>query len=105
MEHRYPVRLEEFSIRRNSGGKGKWNGGDGIKRVLTFLEPVNLSVLLQRRNSGPFGLKGGEDGQPGRQKVVRENGQEIQLDSIQNINIEAGDRFEIETPGGGGFGK
>lgn len=104
MEHRYPVRLEEFSIRKNSGGAGKWYGGDGIKRVLTFLEPVNLSVLSQRRKSGPFGLQGGKDGQPGKQKVVRKSGEEIQLDSIQNINIEAGDCFVIETPGGGGFG-
>ena len=105
MEHRYPVRLEEFSIRKNSGGKGKWKGGDGIKRVLTFLEPVNLSVLSQRRKSGPFGLQGGADGQPGKQKVIRKNGEEVELDSIQNINIEAGDRFVIETPGGGGFGE
>ena len=105
MEHRYPVRLEEFSIRHNSGGLGKWQGGDGIKRELTFLEPVNLSVLSQRRNSGPFGLKGGKDGQSGQQKVIRKNGEEIQLASIQNINIEAGDRFIIETPGGGGFGE
>ena len=104
MEHRYPVRLEEFSIRKNSGGKGKWHGGNGIKRELTFLEPVNLSVLSQRRNSGPYGLKGGEKGEPGRQKVIRKNGDEIQLNSIQNINIESGDRFVIETPGGGGFG-
>ena len=105
MEHRYPVRLEEFSIRKNSGGSGKWIGGDGIKRVITFLEPVNLSVLSQRRNSGPFGAEGGEAGQPGQQKVIRKNGEEIQLESIQNINISAGDRFVIETPGGGGFGK
>lgn len=105
MEHRYPVRLEEFSIRKNSGGKGKWNGGDGVKRILTFLEPVNLSVLSQRRNSGPFGLKGGENGKAGCQKVIRQNGKEIQLNSIQNINIDAGDKFVIETPGGGGFGK
>lgn len=104
MEHRYPVRLEEFNIRKGSGGSGKWKGGDGIKRIITFLEPVNLSVLSQRRNSGPFGLKGGEDGQAGRQKVIRKNGEEIQLDSIQNINIEAGDCFVIETPGGGGYG-
>ena len=105
MEHRYPVRLEEFSIRHNSGGLGKWQGGDGIKRELTFLEPVNLSVLSQRRNSGPFGLKGGKDGQSGQQKVIRKNGEEIQLASIQNINIEAGNRFIIETTGGRGFGE
>ena len=105
MEHRYPVRLEEFSIRLNSGGKGKWTGGDGIKRVITFLEPVNLSVLSQRRKSGPFGLNGGESGKPGKQKVIRKNGDEILMDSIQNINIDSGDRFIIETPGGGGFGE
>ncbi|WP_303923309.1 hydantoinase B/oxoprolinase family protein [Draconibacterium sediminis] len=103
MEHRYPVRLEEFSIRKNSGGSGKWHGGDGVKRVLKFLEPVNLSVLTQRRKSGPFGLNGGSDGKPGCQKVIYANGEEIVLDSIQNINMEQGDTFIIETPGGGGY--
>ncbi|MDX8340963.1 hydantoinase B/oxoprolinase family protein [Draconibacterium sp. IB214405] len=105
MEHRYPVQLVEFSIRKNSGGFGKWHGGDGVKRVLTFLEPVNLSVLTQRRKSGPFGLNGASDGKAGCQKVIRSNGEEIILDSIQNINMEQGDSFIIETPGGGGFGK
>ena len=104
LEHRYPVRLEQFSIRKNSGGKGKWNGGDGVIREITFLEPINLSVLTQRLRSGPFGLNGGEDGLPGQQKVVRANDEVIRLDSIQNINLEKGDRFIIETTGGGGFG-
>lgn len=104
LEHRYPVRLEQFSIRKNSGGKGKWKGGDGVIREITFLEPVNLSVLSQRRKSGPYGMKGGEDGKAGNQKVIRKNGEKIQLDSIQNINLEAGDRYIIETPGGGGMG-
>ena len=105
LEHRYPVRLEQFSIRKNSGGKGKWNGGDGVIREISFLDPVNLSVLSQRRKSGPFGINGGKDGKPGSQKVIRKNGEKIQLDSIQNIDLKAGDRFIIETPGGGGFGK
>ncbi len=104
LEHRYPVRLDQFSIRNNSGGKGKWNGGDGVIREITFLEPVNLSVLSQRRKSGPFGINGGEAGKAGSQKVIRKNGEEIQLDSMQNIDLEAGDRFIIETPGGGGCG-
>ena len=104
LEHRYPVRLEQFSIRKNSGGKGKWNGGDGVIREITFLEPVNLSVLSQRRKSGPFGVKGGKAGQPGSQRVIRKTGEEIQLESIQNIDLETGDRFIIETPGGGGYG-
>jgi len=105
LEHRYPVRLEQFSIRKNSGGKSKWRGGDGVVREITFLEPLNLSVLSQRRKSGPFGMNGGEAGKPGSQKIIRKNGEEIQLDSVQNINLEAGDKFIIETPGGGGFGK
>ncbi|MCG6187386.1 hydantoinase B/oxoprolinase family protein [Maribellus maritimus] len=104
LEHRYPVRLEQFAIRENSGGAGKWCGGDGVAREITFLEPVNLSVLSQRRKSGPFGINGGEPGKSGSQKVVRKNGEVIQLDSIQNINLEAGDKFIIKTPGGGGFG-
>jgi 5-oxoprolinase (ATP-hydrolysing) len=105
MELRYPVRLDEFTIRQNSGGAGKWNGGDGIVRKLTFLEPVNLSVLTQRRNSGPYGLKGGQNGQAGKQKVIRKNGEVVQLQSIQNMDLQAGDQFVIETPGGGGYGK
>lgn len=104
MEHRYPVRLEEFSIRQGSGGGGKWHGGNGIVRKLTFLEPVNLSVLTQRRLSGPYGLKGGEDGKPGKQMVIRRNGETLPLNSIQNIDLDAGDSFIIETPGGGGYG-
>ena len=105
LEHRYPVRLNKFCIRKNSGGNGRWKGGDGVVREFSFLEPMSLSVLTQRRKSGPFGLNGGEGGEPGCQKIIRENGEEIQLDSIQNINLVKGDRFIIETPGGGGFGK
>lgn len=104
LEHRYPVRLEEFSIRENSGGKGKWHGGNGIRRKMTFLEAVNLSVLTQRRNSGPYALDGGADGRKGHQEIIRRNGETIPLASIQNIDLEPGDQFVIETPGGGGFG-
>lgn len=105
MEHRYPVRMEEFSIRRGSGGKGKWKGGDGVRRVMTFLEAVNLSVLTQRRRSGPYGLHGGESGQSGRQQLSRKTGEQVELGSVHNINLDAGDRFIMETPGGGGYGK
>jgi len=105
MEHRYPLRLDEFSIRKNSGGKGKWNGGDGVIRRITFLEPVNLSVLTQRRNVGPFGLNGGKPGKPGCQKIIRKNGAVEKLRSVQNTNLAAGDQFIMGTLGGGGFGK
>jgi 5-oxoprolinase (ATP-hydrolysing) len=104
MEHRYPVRLEEFSIRKDSGGKGKWNGGNGVVRKYTFLEPVNLSVLTQRRKEGPFGLEGGEAGLPGSQKVIRKDGTVVQLESIQNIDLNENDQFELMSPGGGGYG-
>ncbi|MDZ7737986.1 MAG: hydantoinase B/oxoprolinase family protein, partial [Bacteroidales bacterium] len=100
MEHRYPVRLDEFSIRKGSGGKGRWRGGDGVRRLISFLEPVNLSVLTQRRLSGPYGCSGGTDGLPGCQKVIKKNGDIITLDSVQNINLDAGDSFVMETPGG-----
>jgi 5-oxoprolinase (ATP-hydrolysing) len=105
MEHRYPVRLETFSIRENSGGLGRWHGGNGIVRKITFTKAVNLSVLTQRRNSGPYGLKGGQDGKAGQQQVIRKNGEIIQMKAIQNIDLAAGDSFIIASPGGGGYGK
>lgn len=105
MEHRYPVRLEEFSVRKGSGGKGRWRGGDGARRVIRFLEPVNLSVLTQRRLSGPYGCSGGTDGQPGCQRVIKKNGDILYLGSVQNINLEEGDSLIMETPGGGGYGR
>ncbi|MDZ7848112.1 MAG: hydantoinase B/oxoprolinase family protein [Owenweeksia sp.] len=71
MELRYPVRVQRFAIRRNSGGPGKWRGGDGVIRELKFLDPVTLTVLTQHRKVRPYGLKGGEIGQPGRQFIIR----------------------------------
>ena len=103
MEHRYPVRLDEFSIRKNSGGLGDKRGGDGVIRKITFLEPVNLSVLTQRRQSGPYGLNGAKNGAPGTQHIIRKNGEKIELKSIHNIDLTTGDQFVIETPGGGGY--
>lgn len=105
MEHRYPVRLERFEIRTDSGGKGKFRGGEGIIREIRFLEPVELSLLTQRRNSGPYGMKGGEDGQPGRQILIRKNGDQESLAPICTARMNPGDRLLIETPGGGGYGR
>ncbi len=103
LELRYPVRLDEYRIRRESGGKGKWNGGDGIIRKLTFLEPVQLSVLTQHRNIPPFGLGGGEAGMTGSQWIVKD-GQRIKLEWKDQADLNPGDTFELYTPGGGGFG-
>ena len=104
LEHRYPVRVERFAVRRGSGGEGQYRGGDGVTRELTFLEPMSLSVLSQRRTRGPRGAAGGQPGAPGAQRVVRADGQVRDLASIDGCQVEPGDRLVLETPGGGGWG-
>ena len=105
MEHRYPVRLERFEIRQGSGGKGQYKGGNGVIREIRFLEKVELSVLTQRRRSGPYGMEGGGDGIPGKQKVMRSDGSETVLESVSSTIIDPGDLLIVETPGGGAWGK
>ena len=105
LEHRYPVRLEKYAVREDSGGKGKFRGGNGIERELTFLEPVSLSVLTQHRVEVPYGLEGGKPGAAGKQWIIKKDGSKIPLSSVSGGELEAGDRFYIQTPGGGGFGK
>ena len=110
LEHRYPVRLERFAVRRGSGGAGRFRGGDGAVREITFLEPVSLSVLSQHRDRGPYGLEGGEPGSPGRQRVIRNSEDEskkpeiVDLAAVDECEVEPGDRLILETPGGGGWG-
>jgi len=104
LEHRYPVRLIKTGIREHSGGKGKWKGGNGLIRIYEFLEPVNLSLLTQRRQSGPYGMAGGESGMPGEQYIEKFNGRKIRLKGVDNLDLEPGDRLIIHTPGGGGYG-
>jgi 5-oxoprolinase (ATP-hydrolysing) len=104
LEHRYPVRLTRFAIRKGSGGQGIHRGGDGSIRELLFLEPVELSLLCQHRVELPYGGGGGEAGLPGRQSITRRSGELEELDGIDGMNLEAGDRITIETPGGGGWG-
>lgn len=103
LESRYPVLLESFSIRPNSGGKGKFQGGNGVIRRLKFLEPMTASILANRRRIPPFGLKGGEAGEVGKNWVERQDGRVETLDSTATVAMEAGDVFVIETPGGGGY--
>lgn len=110
LEHRYPVRLERFAVRRGSGGRGRFPGGDGAVREITFLEPVSLSVLTQHRNRGPYGFEGGEAGAPGRQRVIRKsedgskNPEIVELGAVDECEVDPGDRLILETPGGGGWG-
>jgi len=104
VEHRYPVRVEQFAVRRGSGGEGKYRGGDGVVRELAFLDEMELSVLSQHRREGPYGLAGGEAGKPGKQTVVRSSGERLELGSVDGCKVEPGDRLFLETPGGGGYG-
>jgi 5-oxoprolinase (ATP-hydrolysing) len=104
MEFRYPVAVQKFAIRKNSGGHGKNRGGDGVVRELLFKEPVTLTVLTQHRKVAPYGMAGGEAGKCGKQYLIRSSGQEETLEYIDTAALEAGDKLVIETPGGGGYG-
>ncbi|MDZ8080310.1 MAG: hydantoinase B/oxoprolinase family protein [Nostoc sp. DcaGUA01] len=104
LETRYPVLLESFSIRDDSGGKGKYSGGNGVVRRIRFLEPMTANILSGHRQVPPFGLNGGEPGKVGRNWIQRQNGSEESLDSTATVEMNVGDVFAIETPGGGGFG-
>jgi len=103
MELRYPVRVEEFSIRPNSGGNGKFVGGNGAVRKIRFLEPMTATIVASRRTVAPFGLNGGSDGATGQQWVERKNGDIEHLPGSAGTDMEPGDAFVIKTPGGGGF--
>ncbi len=105
LEHRYPVRLDRFALRQASGGAGRHRGGDGVVRELTFLEPMSLSLLTQHRVERPYGIEGGEPGEPGRQTLVRATGQTEPLPSVAGCEVAPGDRLVLETPGGGGWGE
>jgi 5-oxoprolinase (ATP-hydrolysing) len=104
LELRYPVRLEQFAVRRGSGGAGGWRGGDGAIRRIRFLEPMTAVIVSSRRNVAPFGLAGGDDGTVGRQWVERTGGAHEVLTGTDSAELEPGDVFVIETPGGGGYG-
>jgi 5-oxoprolinase (ATP-hydrolysing) len=104
IEHRYPVRLHRFAIRRDSGGPGRWRGGDGLIREIEFLAPLSLSILSQHRVSAPYGMAGGGEGAVGRQVVIGADGSRRELEGIDGYKVEPGDRLVLETPGGGGYG-
>ena len=105
LETRFPVRLEEFSIRKNSGGKGKFNGGDGVTRKLRFLEPMTVTTLCSHRKIKPFGLNGGGPGDCGKEWLEKADGSILSLSGNDSCEVKINDLFVMETPGGGGFGK
>jgi 5-oxoprolinase (ATP-hydrolysing) len=104
LEERFPVRLERFQIRLGSGGAGRWRGGDGVERWLRFLAPMTVCLLSGSRRVPPFGLAGGQPGQPGENGIQRAGGGWSRLPGCAQVELEAGDVLRIATPGGGGFG-
>jgi 5-oxoprolinase (ATP-hydrolysing) len=104
LEFRYPVVLEDFHIRKGSGGKGKWQAGDGVLRVIRFLEKMECTILSGHRRVRPFGLAGGEPGQVGQNSVRRKDGTMEKLQGCDSTVIDAGEAIVIQTPTAGGYG-
>ncbi|MBI3147246.1 MAG: hydantoinase B/oxoprolinase family protein [Betaproteobacteria bacterium] len=105
LEWRFPVRLESFAIRRGSGGRGAFRGGDGTVRRLRFLQGMTAAVLANHRRIAPFGLAGGEPGAVGRNWVERADGRREEFGASFETEVQEGDVVVIETPGGGGYGR
>lgn len=103
LENQYPLRVRRYQIRRGSGGKGKNRGGDGIIREIEFLTPCEVTILSDRRERGPYGLCGGEAGQPGRNTLLS-GGKVRAVPAKANFQARTGDVLRIESPGGGGWG-
>ncbi|MDE0520362.1 MAG: hydantoinase B/oxoprolinase family protein [Boseongicola sp.] len=104
LESRFPVRVDEFSIRTGSGGAGEFRGGDGIVRKLRFLEPMTVTVLSSHRETVPFGANGGQPGLPGENSVLRGDGTIERLEGNDETQVRVNDVIVMKTPGGGGFG-
>ncbi|MFV1998300.1 MAG: hydantoinase B/oxoprolinase family protein [Acidiferrobacterales bacterium] len=104
LELRFPVLLEDFSIRKDSGGRGRQRGGNGITRRIRFREPMTVAILSNRRVVPPRGIEGGEDGKVGHNYIERADGSISELASCDCVEMNTGDAIEVQTPGGGGYG-
>ncbi len=105
LEFRFPVLLEDFHIRKGSGGKGKWSAGDGTKRTLRFLEKMDCAILGSHRTIEPKGMEGGENGELGRTEVRRLDGTVQPLKGCDQTILEPGEAVTVITPTAGGWGK
>jgi N-methylhydantoinase B len=105
LEHGCPVRMVRYSLRRGSGGTGKWRGGDGVIREVQFLTKAQVTLLSDRRKFAPYGLSGGEPGARGLNKLIRPDGETKEMPSKFTVWVQPGEILSIETPGGGGWGK
>ena len=105
LEYAYPLRVRKYSLRRGSGGAGKFRGGDGIVREIEVLTDAEVTLLAERRTRGPWGLNGGAGGAPGKASAIRKDGWAEKLPGKFNVRLKKGERIRIESPGGGGWGK
>ncbi|WP_457680597.1 hydantoinase B/oxoprolinase family protein [Thermovibrio sp.] len=105
LELSYPVEITAYKVRENSGGEGLRRGGDGIVREFLFKEEVELTVISERRVHRPYGLQGGAPGKPGRNLLIKENGEVVELPAKFTLKVKPGQKIRIETPGGGGWGR
>ena len=104
IEHDLPIRIRQYRLRTGSGGRGRFQGGQGIVREYEMLDSVTVTILSDRREKPPYGMRGGQSGQPGRNTLITADGQEGIVPSKTRLELNRGDRLRIETPGGGGFG-
>jgi N-methylhydantoinase B len=109
LETSFPLRVTEYSLRRDSGGQGQHHGGEGLVRSIQFLSPVTVTITSERRERPPYGLQGGEPGKVGDNTLIRngghgKHGEEIPLPGKVTADLRPGDTLRIETPGGGGWG-
>src|SRR5208282_2949547 len=105
LEHSYPFRVTKYALRHGSGGTGLHRGGEGIVREIELLTDATVTLLADRRRTRPYGLNGGEAGAPGRTQIIRRDGSVEVLPSKASARLRRGDRIQVETPGGGGWGK
>jgi len=105
LEHALPVRVRRYSLRKGSGGRGRWNGGEGLVREIEMREPAEVTVISERRVFAPWGRAGGSPGQRGKNAVIRKNGRTESQPGKFQASLGPGDRVRVETPGGGGWGK
>lgn len=104
LERRYPVLMREFRIREGSGGEGKFHGGDGVTRTLEFLVDMHVGILSERRVFAPYGMAGGEPAKTGLNLWIKGNGRSVNVGGKASFKVKKGDLFQINTPGGGGWG-
>jgi 5-oxoprolinase (ATP-hydrolysing) len=105
LETRFPVRLDGFGVRPDSGGQGRWKGGNGAERRIRFLEDMTVALLANSRKIAPSGIAGGQDAQPGKAWIQRHDGTRTNLTGTDRAEVQADDVLVIQTPGGGGYGR